>query len=223
MTAEDLLYAIGEADEELLERSEQFKRKRHISLQGLIRVKRAAKIRNLGYAAAAVVLLAAGTYLWQNGIINDSTGKSGGTDGSPNQEAGVPEMAAEGASRADAGSSGAMEDGQSGYEQDIPVQMQRLQMIVLEWREDGFTGIVEEADESGIFSEEESVTVVLQDNTEVILEDGSSLICDAVFYEAIQQKAQEWGLAAGDTVCVLFESYDKEPDRVYAGRISAAP
>lgn len=112
MKAEDLLKAIGEADEELLERSEQSGRKEPVQqrkqpdrkayLRSFVCMRRAASVRILGLAAACVLFLAAGVYVGQNVFGNGRAGSgsssagNGGAAAEGDLEAGMPEMAMEG-------------------------------------------------------------------------------------------------------------------------------
>lgn len=185
MRAEDLLEAVGAADEELLERSEQGIRRRR-PVRGRKKHGAAGQYYELFKAAAAciLILILGGVYLRYS---LDTGGSSGST------------AAGEG-------------------EQTAAI-MEELLVTIREWRTDGFLGIIEE----GEFAEGErrlvqgdEVLICIEENTEVVLQDGS-ILSGADLWET------EQSFFVGDTVSVGVQSYEPESGKIYAYHIEPAP
>lgn len=82
-------------------------------------------------------------------------------------------------------------------------QPAELQIELVSWQSEGFRGNVLVADEYGLFPVDGTLIVIFEDNTEILLEDGTLYA-----YSADDPTAEKIGWEIGSIVTVTFTNYE---------------
>lgn len=95
--------------------------------------------------------------------------------------------------------------------------LDRISVTIDRWQDEGFAATVTAGDSGGIFQTGDTLLVVFEEGTEVLLPDGG------VFsYDWEEPNAPDCGLEQGEAVEILFISYELEPAlRVYAVQVES--
>lgn len=94
---------------------------------------------------------------------------------------------------------------------------QKLILELVEWKDEGFKAIVINGDEQELFPKDGKLSVIFEDVTEIILEDGTLFN-----YSADNPKASEIGWEEGCEIVVTFTAYEEYlPGNNFYNRIYA--
>lgn len=98
------------------------------------------------------------------------------------------------------------------------IQTETLVVQLVAWQDEGFRGIVTQGDSVDLFPEGAELTVIFEDETEIILENG-----ELFPYTADAPSAGDIEWAEGTLIAVNFTTYEEyHPDNGFYNRVYAA-